>query len=83
MAKSWTINSNKPSKLEQYDWHFPDNDQEHVEHTSAPGDLLIKPEDISLIPTLAPEPSGIQSGQSDWTVQSGVDTKWYVFGQII
>ena len=52
MAKSWTINANKPSKLESYEWSFPDSqDSEDVKETTAPGDLIIKPENIDLIRT--------------------------------
>ncbi len=83
MGKSWTVNSTSPAKEETYEWRLPANDQQHVEETVAPGDLKIKPKDISLIPTLAPKKSGVQSGLSDWTFSSVPDSKWYVRGEII
>lgn len=82
MADSWTIEASKPAKDEKYDWRLPANDQQHVEHTVAPGDLRIKPKDISLKPTNSPKQSGVQSGLDDWTIESGIDTTWYIRGQI-
>jgi hypothetical protein len=83
MANDWTIEANKPEKSEDYEWRLPANDQEHVEQTVAPGDLLIKPEDISLKPTNSPKQSGIQHGLDDWTVESGIDSSWYILGEVV
>jgi hypothetical protein len=83
MANNWTIESSKPAKGEKYEWRFPANQQQHVEETTAPGDLAIKPKDISLKPTNPPKKSGVQSGLSDWTIESGAVSDWYVLGEII
>lgn len=83
MGNNWSINDNKPALAEKYEWRVPEIDQEHVEETTAPGDLKIKPKDISLIPTNSPKQSGIQSGQSDWSFDSGVDPDWYILGEIV
>ena len=84
MAKSWTVNDGEPDKTDKYEWHLPNNDQQHVEQTTTPGDLRIKPKDISLIPTMAPKRSGIQHGWNNWNNQVeptlGV---WYIYGQIV
>ncbi len=83
MGNNWTINEDQPDKEETYEWRLPENDQQHVEHTVAPGDLMIKPKDISLKPTTAPKQSGIQSGLSDWTLEQGVTSDWYVLGEVL
>lgn len=82
MANRWTIES-APDQEEKYDWHLPNNDQEHVEQTVAPGDLMIKPKDISLKPTNPPKRSGIQHGVNDWDYQNQPSTSWYVHGEIL
>ncbi len=82
MANTWTINADEPDRDEVYEWRLPANDQQHVEMTVAPGDLLIKPKDISLVPTNAPKKSGLQHGISDWTLEAGVVSDWYVLGII-
>jgi hypothetical protein len=82
MGNNWTIEADKPQKSEIYEWRLPANDQEHVEQTVAPGDLLIKPEDISLIPTNSPKRSGIQHGLDDWDIEQGQASDWYVLGSI-
>ena len=69
-----------PSKSDKYEWRLPSNEDQHVEQTVDPGDLLIKPEDIDLQPTLSPERSGIQHGQDDWDFQNVPDSNWYIFG---
>ena len=43
---------------------------------------MIKPEDLSLKPTLSPEQSGIQWGQDAWNFTNAPDQNWYVFGTI-
>ena len=83
MADKWEINANEPDLDEKYEWRLPDIDQEHVQETVAPGDLRIKPKDISLIPTNAPKQSGIQSGQDFWKLQVGVTSSWYIRGEIL
>ena len=84
MANRWQINEDAPPKGEEHDWRLPRGDQEHVEQTTAMGDLRIRPEDITLIPTISPERSGIQHGADDWDMQSQPDdSAWYVQGIII
>jgi hypothetical protein len=83
MGTDWDINPDKPEKVEKYKWRLPANDQQHVEETVAPGDLQIKPRDISLVPTNAPKQSGVQSGWSDWSYESVPDSSWYVRGEIL
>ena len=83
MGNSWSVEANQPDRDETYEWRLPANDQQHVEHTVAPGDLLIKPQDISLVPTNSPKKSGIQSGISDWDLETGVVSDWYVLGEIV
>ena len=43
---------------------------------------MIRPEDISLKPTLSPKQSGIQHGADDWSYTNVPDMNWYVYGQI-
>ena len=81
MANRWTVEG-PLDKTEQYEWRLPANDQEHVEQTTAPGDLLIKPKDISLKPTASPKRSGVQHGADDWNFTSIPDTNWYILGSI-
>ena len=83
MAKTWTVNDNAPPKEEKYEWHVPNNDQQHVSHTVTPGGLNLKPEDITLAPTLAPERSGGQFGWLMWNNQAEPTLGgWYVEGVI-
>ena len=82
MANRWKINAEEPSKLEKYDWHVPNDEQQHVQETSSPGALRIKPKDISLKPTISPKRSGVQSGSDFWDFVSdpqGTEA-WYVQG---
>lgn len=81
MADEWTV-EDPISNLEKYEWRVPENEDQHGEQTVAPGDLLIKPGDLNLIPTKSPTRSGIQHGQDDWNYTSVPDTSWYVFGTI-
>lgn len=85
MGNRWTINAEEPAKTEKYEWHVPNNDQQHVEQTTTPGDLRIKPKDISLIPTLSPERSGVQWGAEGWNDVSapGGANAWYVIGAAV
>lgn len=84
MAKNWSVNANQPHKRERYEWHFPKNDQEHVEETVAPTDMNIKPSQVNLKPKLSPASGGVQtSTTADWTYQSTVDSSWYVLGDIV
>jgi len=70
-----------PDKGDKYNWRLPVKDEQQ-EQTVAPGDLLIRPEDMTLKPTLSPTQSGIQWGQDAWTYSSVPDQTWYVWGQI-
>jgi hypothetical protein len=84
MGNDWTIDDSTPRKdAEEYKWHAPNNDMEHVTETTAPGDLNIKPEEIALTATLAPARTGVQHGLSDWNYTSQPDDSWYVWGRII
>jgi hypothetical protein len=80
MADDWTINAEKPAKSEQYSWRTPKNSQEAVEQTTAPGDLNIKPGDITLKVTLSPKRSGVQHGADDWDYINQPDDTWYIIG---
>jgi hypothetical protein len=71
-----------PAKVDKYEWRLPENKDEHVEQTVAPGDLLIKPEALALKPTKSPKRSGIQHGADDWNFTNVPDTSWYAFGMI-
>lgn len=82
MGTDWDVNADLPDKGEVYEWRLPANEQQHVEQTVAPGDLQIKPKDISLVPSNAPTQGSIQSGWSDWTYESQPDSSWYVRGEI-
>jgi hypothetical protein len=84
MANEWSVNDELPAKTEKYDWRVPDIDQQHVAQTTAPGDLRIKPKDISLRPTISPKRSGIQHGADDWNFVSDPSgtNAWYVEGSI-
>jgi hypothetical protein len=82
MGTDWTITDyeDESSRTEKYEWRLPANDQEHVAETTTPGALLIKPEDISLVPTKAPTESGVQHGWLEWTDESAPDPNWYIAG---
>lgn len=83
MSNQWDTDADAPSKEDKYEWRLPENGDQHGEQTVAPGDLLIKPGDLNLIPTIHPKRSGIQHGQDDWTFSSFVDEgTWYRFGSI-
>jgi hypothetical protein len=83
MANRWTIDDPEDQRTEQYEWRVPENDQEHVAETVPPGDLMIKPEDITLIPTKSPTQSGVQWGEDAWTVNSQPTAAWYIYGEIL
>lgn len=84
MAKRWTVNDGEPDKTDKYEWRVPNNDQQHVSQTVVPGDLMIKPKDISLIPTMAPKQSGIQHGWNNWNNQVEPTLgSWYIYGSVI
>ena len=85
MGNKWEVDENDPARTEKYEWRLPNNDQQHVEQTTSPGELRIKPKDMSLVPTLAPSRSGIQHGQNDWNfVDDASDrTAWYLQGDIV
>jgi hypothetical protein len=71
-----------PSKVDKYEWKSPSDNTQHEEQTVAPGDLMIKPKDLALVPTNAPKRSGIQWGQDAWNYTNAPDQSWYVFGMI-
>ena len=71
-----------PDPLDAYEWRSPTGGTEHEEQTTGPGDLMIKPKDLALVPTLSPKRSGIQHGQDDWDFQNAPDQAWYVIGAI-
>lgn len=83
MANRWTPEGG-PSKTDKYEWRSPSNENQHAQETVAPGDLRIKPKDLSLNPTISPERSGIQYGQDTWnfTSENVPDQTWYIFGSI-
>jgi len=82
MSSQWTP-EDELSKTDKYEWHLPESDQQHVKDTVAPGDLMIKPKDISLKPTKSPERSGIQHGMDTWNFTSyPSNAGWYLFGSI-
>lgn len=79
---SWDV-QDPVDKGDRYNWHLPLADQQHIKDTVAPGDLLIKPRDISLKPTKSPERSGVQHGQDTWNFTSTPSTAgWYVHGSM-
>ncbi len=77
----WTP-TEEVSKTDKYEWKAPSGTTQHEQQTTAPGDLMIKPKDLSLKPTLSPERSGIQHGQDDWTFTNTPDPSWYILGGI-
>lgn len=86
MASRWSIEDGNtaPGKLDRYEWRVPENADQHQSQTVTPGQLLIKPEDIDLIPTLSPKQSGIQHGIDDWALDTFTDAgDWYAFGEIV
>lgn len=84
MSNRWTIDSETPDKADKFEWRLPSNDQQHVAQTIVPGQLLIKPEDITLIPTKSPKRSGIQHGADDWNYDTLTDDgTWYSFGEVV
>lgn len=83
MSNQWVKDEDAPGKEDKYEWRLPENGDQHGEQTVAPGDLLIKPKDLRLVPTIAPKRSGVQHGQWDYTIHTFVDTgTWYSFGSI-
>lgn len=81
-ANRWTINDDIPDKGDKYEWRLPNNDKEHMEQTIAPGDLLIKPQDMDVILTNSPKQEGLQHGADAWTFSNVPDTSWYVRGSV-
>lgn len=81
MADRWTV-EDPIEKSERYEWRLPNNEDQHGEQTTAPGDLLIKPGDLELVPTLSPKRSGVQFGADAWNFTSVPDSSWYVLGSI-
>ncbi len=71
-----------PAKGDKYEWRLPSNEDQHGEQTTAPGDLLIRPQDLALVPTKSPERSGIQWGSDGWDFENAPDHSWYVIGMI-
>jgi hypothetical protein len=80
MADRWTPVEG-PDVGDKYNWRLPVKDEQQAQ-TVAPGDLLIRPEDMTLVPTQPPKTSGLQHGQQDWTYTNVPDTSWYIWGQI-
>jgi hypothetical protein len=80
MGDDWTINENGPPKGDHYEWRSPNNEDQHSEQTTDPGDLMIKPEDLSLVPTNSPTRSGVQWGQDGWDYTTTPDSDWYIQG---
>ena len=84
MANRWTIDDGEPDRTDKYEWHVPNLDQQHVAETTSPGALRIKPSDITLKPTKAPEQSGIQHGWNNWNNQVEPTLGgWYLYGSIL
>ena len=82
MTNRWTPEDPIP-KSDKYEWHAPLADKQHAKDTVAPGDLMIKPQDITLKPTKSPERSGVQHGQDTWDFTATPSASgWYVFGTI-
>jgi hypothetical protein len=81
MADRWTPEDG-PDKGDKYEWRLPNNEDQHGEQTTAPGDLLIRPGDLELIPTISPKRSGVQHGADDWNYSNAPDSTWYVWGSI-
>ena len=77
----WTP-TDEVSKLDKYEWKSPSGTTEHEEQTTGPGDLMIKPKDLTLIPTNSPKRSGLQWGQDAWNYSNAPDQTWYIFGGI-
>ena len=82
MAKTWTFEQTDLSERDE--WHLPNDEQQHVEQTVNPEDLMINPEDITTEVTQAPERSGIQYGWLAWNNQVEVaGGQWYVSGPVV
>jgi len=78
----WTKDDSE-NELEQagdkWEWRVPQNKDEHQQETVAPGDLLIKPEDLDAVPRKTPSGlKGIQTGEQEWSYQSQPDSTWTV-----
>jgi hypothetical protein len=78
----WTINDGAPGLGDKYEWRLPNNDAEQMEQTVAPGELLVRPEDVDLAPTKSPERSGLQHGRDEWNYENAPDHSWNVIGDI-
>lgn len=77
MADRWTP-IDGPGKGDAYNWRVPSNEHQHQEQTVAPGDFMIRPEDVDLKPTNSPKRSGIQHGQDDWNYENAPDPDWNI-----
>jgi hypothetical protein len=82
LAGGWD-NVPGPSKTDTYEWRLPSNEDQHGEQTVGPGDLLIKPSKLALVPTNSPKREGVQHGQVDWTYTNIPDNRWYVMGDTL
>lgn len=86
MANQWDIEDGNmsPGKSDRYEWRLPENGEQHQSQTVTPGQLLIKPSDLTLIPTLSPKQSGLQHGIDDWNLDAFIDDgTWYSLGSIV
>ena len=75
----WTV-EDPLEKDDKYEWTFPSDRDQHGEQTTAPGDLIVKPKDLDLVPTLSPKRSGIQHGADDWNYTDIPNQNWYIYG---
>jgi len=78
----WTKDDSE-NELEQagdkYEWRLPKNEDQHQQETTAPGDLLIKPEDFDAVPRKTPSGfPGVQTSEQEWSYQSQPDSTWTV-----
>lgn len=85
MATDWTVNDGTvtPGKAGKYAWRLPtsSDSEQHQAQIVTPGGLLIKPSQITLIPTKSPKRSGLQHGADDWNYETApLSSDWYSFG---
>jgi len=75
---SWKINTDEPTKLEKYDWHTANQDDQGMEETRSPGDFKYRTQNVDLVPSEIQVPS-----DQLWKIDDDPsETGWYVYGAI-
>ena len=78
----WTIDETEKvlnADGDKYEWRLPNNESQHVQETTAPGDLLIKAEDMTDVPRKVPSgEKGVQTSEQEWSFHNQPSSSWTV-----